>query len=63
MKLLSLTSTTPVSHSITLHGRETVYTAQFETAQFEDGAQITCFTYLGQGEGRPVLFATNGGPG
>lgn len=63
MKLLSLITTEPISRSILLHGRETAYTAQFETAQFEGGAQITCFTYLGQGEGRPVLFATNGGPG
>lgn len=63
MTLSTLTSCAPVSRTLTLHGRETAYTAQFETAQFDDGAQITCFTYLGEGKERPVLFVTNGGPG
>lgn len=63
MNLLTITSSPKKAHSIMLHGKEIAYTSQFETASFEGGAEITAVTYLSEGENRPVIFITNGGPG
>lgn len=65
MKLISFISSVPQEKTITVHGKEIPYTAQFETASFLGSAQITSFTYLAKDScpERPVLFITNGGPG
>lgn len=49
--------------SIQLKKKKIQYKFQFEKATFEDGTEITSFTYTAKGKNRPVLFLTNGGPG
>lgn len=63
MKLLGITGTELISKTVIIHEKNVPYTFDYETADFEGGAQITSYTYLGEGKNRPVLFVTNGGPG
>lgn len=49
--------------SIKLNDSDVKYTFVFEKETFEDGTEITTFSYVSGGENRPVLFLTNGGPG
>lgn len=49
--------------SINLNDSDVKYTFAFEKGTFEDGTEITAFSYVAGGENRPVLFLTNGGPG
>lgn len=46
-----------------LNDSDVKYTFAFEKGTFEDGTEITTFSYVSGGENRPVLFLTNGGPG
>ena len=49
--------------SIKLNDSDVKYTFAFEKGTFEDGTEITTFSYVSGGENRPVLFLTNGGLG
>lgn len=49
--------------SIKLNDSDVKYTFVFEKETFEDGTEITTFSYVSGGKNRPVLFLTNGGPG
>ena len=49
--------------SIKLNKKKITYTFSYEKGIFEDGTEVTAYSYVGKGENRPVVFFTNGGPG
>ena len=65
MNITDYTLSPAVSGTARTSGGEIPYRFTFETARFTGGAEITAFCYLKEdaAPGRPVLFATNGGPG
>ncbi len=65
MNITDYTLSPAVSGTARTSGGDIPYRFTFETARFTGGAEITAFCYLKENPapGRPVLFATNGGPG
>lgn len=65
MKITSYTIADPVPGAAQTAAGTVPYRFTFETAGFGCAAQITAFCYVKEdaAPGRPVLFATNGGPG
>ena len=65
MNITDYTLSPAVSGTARTSGGDIPYRFTFETARFTGGAEITAFCYLKEdaAPGRPVLFATNGGPG
>ncbi len=49
--------------SIKLNKKVVRYTFAYEKGIFEDGTEVTAYSYVGKGDNRPVVFFTNGGPG
>ncbi|MBQ9153922.1 MAG: hypothetical protein IJ130_08905 [Solobacterium sp.] len=63
MELQKIETVVRKEGQIEIGGKQISYCFHYEKGTFADNTEITSYAYTAEGENRPLIFLTNGGPG